>query len=384
MIKILAGVRRSGKSYILNMLYDKFKKRNINENHIIYKSFTNINFQEDYSNKDMFHELKNEIKEKDKKYYFLLDEVQEIDGWEKAINSIFEMYNVDIYITESNSKLTSEKISSYLSGRYILIPIYTLSFKEYIDFNKLYNKNIDDVYEEYKKFGGFPILSTLKEKDQNSAYQILMGIYNSIINKDIMNNHPIKDVNQFNRVVKFIMENMGKIFSANSISTYFKSQNRAISIESIYNYITWLKDAFIIYQCNRYDMKGKNVLATQEKYYLSDIGLKLAIFGYNTEMDASILENIIYLELKRRGYEVYIGKFNNKEIDFIAKKQTEEIHIQVTIQLNTDNYDREVNNLLNIKDSYHKYVVTTNRNNEQIIKGIKVIHISDFLLMDKW
>lgn len=381
MVKIIVGVRRSGKSYILDMIADELVKNGVDNNHVIYRLFTSVEVDDGYSKKDMFNELKNLINDNER-YYFLLDEVQEIDGWEQAINSLFEMSNVDIYVTGSNSKLTSEKISSYLSGRYVLIPVYTLSFKEYIKFRNIHNQNLDDVYKEYVRLGGFPILATSQLTSQK-AYQIVDGIYHSIISKDIMSNHPIKEIEKFNRVVKYIMDNMGKTFSANSIASYLKGQHREISVESVYNYITWLKEAFIIYECNRYDLQGKSILKTQEKFYLSDIALRFANFGYNSKMNASILENIIYLELKRRGYDVYVGKNGDKEIDFIAKRRDEEIQVQATIRI-PENSDREIANLSEIKDFNHKYVVTTDRNDVQNINGIQVIHVVDFLLMENW
>ena len=381
MVKVIVGVRRSGKSYILDMIGDELIKNGIKQDHIIYRLFTSVEVNDGYSKKDMYDEIKDKLKDSER-YYLLLDEVQEVEEWEQAINSLFETQNVDIYVTGSNSKLTSENISSYLSGRYILVPTYTLSFKEYIQFKNIKSDNLDEVYKEYARFGGFPLIAT-SNLDTQKAYQIVDGIYHSIITKDVMSNHPIKEIEKFNRVVKYSMDNMGKTFSANSIATYLKSQHREISVESVYNYITWLKEAFIIYECNRYDLQGKSILKTQEKYYLSDISLRFAIFGYNKKMDASILENIIYLELKRRGYEVFVGKNGNKEIDFIAKKRDEEIQIQATVRL-PDNSNREIDNLSTIKDFNHKYVVTTNRNDIQNINGIKVIHIVDFLLMENW
>ena len=198
-----------------------------------------------------------------------------------------------------------------------------------------------------------------------------------------MTNHPIKEIGKFERIVKFLMDNMGKTFSANSISDYLKSQHRQISVESIYNYIAWLKDAFIFYECGRYDLKGKSILKTQEKYYLSDISLRYALFGYNKSMDDALLENVIYLELKRRGYDVYVGKNGTKEIDFIAKRRDETIEIQATIELPIGS-NREIGNLEELKDFNHKYVITTNRNDTQIVNGIQVIHILDFLLMENW
>lgn len=379
MIKIFAGVRRSGKSYLLDMVGDELLSRGVNLDHIIYRLYTSVDIGSGLNKTVMFNELKSLIKD-DSRYYLLLDEVQEIDGWEQVVNTLFENYNVDIYVTGSNSKLTSENISSYLSGRYVLVPVYTLSFKEYLEFKKM--PPSDKAYDEYKRFGGFPIIANSK-LDHDQAYQVVEGIYYSIITKDILKNHPIKEIEKFERIVKFLMENVGKTFSANSISDYMKSQHREISVETIYNYITWLKDCFIIYECNRYDLKGKSVLKTQEKYYISDISLKYALFGYNQSMDDAILENIIYFELKRRGYEVYVGKNNAKEIDFIAKRRDEEIQIQATYKLPKDS-NREIKNLEGIKDFNHKYVVTTDRNDVQIIDGIKVIHIADFLLQENW
>lgn len=381
MVKIIVGVRRSGKSYILDMIGDELIKNGIKQDHIIYRLFTSVEVNDGYSKKDMYAEIKDKLKDGER-YYLLLDEVQEVEEWEQAINSLFETQNVDIYVTGSNSKLTSENISTYLSGRYILIPIYTLSFKEYIRFKGIKLDDLDEVYKEYARFGGFPLIA-ISNLDTQKSYQIVDGIYHSIITKDVMSNHPIKEIEKFNRVLKYLMDNMGKTFSANSIANYLKSQHREISVESVYNYITWLKEAFIIYECNRYDLQGKSILKTQEKYYLSDISLRFAIFGYNKKMDAAILENIIYLELKRRGYDVFVGKNGDKEIDFIAKKRDEEIQIQATVRL-PDNSNREIDNLSAIKDFNHKYVVTTNRNDVQNINGIKVIHIVDFLLMENW
>lgn len=381
MVKVIVGVRRSGKSYILDMIGDELIKSGIKQDHIIYRLFTSVEVNDGYSKKDMYDEIKDKLKDSER-YYLLLDEVQEVEEREQAINTLFETQNVDIFVTGSNSKLTSENISSYLSGRYILVPTYTLSFKEYIQFKNIKSNNLDEVYKEYARFGGFPLIA-VSNLDTQKVYQIVDGIYHSIIAKDVMSNHPIKEIEKFNRVVKYLMDNMGKTFSANSITNYLKGQHREISVESVYNYITWLKEAFIIYECNRYDLQGKSILKTQEKYYLSDISLRFAIFGYNKKMDASILENIIYLELKRRGYDVFVGKNGDREIDFIAKKRDEEIQIQATVRL-PDNSDREIDNLSTIKDFNHKYVVTTNRNDVQNINGIKVIHIVDFLLMENW
>lgn len=378
-IKILAGIRRCGKSTILEMLHKELISKGIDESNIICKRYTSFEIDDCYTAKDMYNDIKKEMIN-DNKYYLLLDEVQEIDGWEKAINSLLEDTNADIYVTGSNSKLMSSEISTYLTGRYVLIPVYPLSFKEYLDFKSSSTKSKKDLFNEYIKFGGFPIVA-LGNYDEQSAYQIVEGIYNSVITSDITKRHNIVNFDLFNRVVKFIIENVGKTFSANSIVKFLKGEGRALSVESIYNYLEWLEKAFVIYRCRRYDLQGKSVLKTQEKFYLADQSLKYCIMGFNPKSIASMLENIVYFELKRRGYEVYIGKLGTKEIDFVAMKRDERIYVQVCRTL-PENSDREIGNLLTIKDQYPKYVVTLDELSTGNVNGVKIIHLFDFLLKE--
>lgn len=379
-IKILAGIRRCGKSTILEMLHKELIGKGIDKNNIICKRYTSFEIDDCYTAKDMYNDIKKEMIN-DNKYYLLLDEVQEIDGWEKAINSLLEDTNADIYVTGSNSKLMSSEISTYLTGRYVLIPVYPLSFKEYLDFKSSSTKSEKELLNEYIKFGGFPIVA-LGNYDEQSAYQIVEGIYNSVITSDITKRHNIVNFDLFNRVVKFIIENVGKTFSANSIVKFLKSEGRALSVESIYNYLEWLEKAFVIYRCRRYDLQGKSVLKTQEKFYLADQSLKYCIMGFNPKSIASMLENIVYFELKRRGYEVYIGKLGTKEIDFVAIKRDERIYVQVCRTL-PENSDREIGNLLAIKDQYPKYVVTLDELSTGNVNGVKIIHLFDFLLKEE-
>ena len=376
-IKILAGIRRCGKSTILEMLHKELISKGIDKNNIICKRYTSFEIDDCYTANDMYNDIKKEMIN-DNKYYLLLDEVQEIDGWEKAINSLLEDTNADIYVTGSNSKLMSSEISTYLTGRYVLIPVYPLSFKEYLDFKSSSTKSEKELLNEYIKFGGFPIVA-LGNYDEQSAYQIVEGIYNSVITSDITKRHNIVNFDLFNRVVKFIIENVGKTFSANSIVKFLKSEGRALSVESIYNYLEWLEKAFVIYRCRRYDLQGKSVLKTQEKFYLADQSLKYCIMGFNPKSIASMLENIVYFELKRRGYEVYIGKLGTKEIDFVAIKRDERIYVQVCRTL-PENSNREIGNLLAIKDQYPKYVVTLDELSTGNVNGVKIIHLFDFLL----
>lgn len=396
-IKILCGVRRCGKSTILGLFKQKLLEEGIEEKNIIQRLYTNLDF-DDFDAKKMNEDLKNEIEKSDKskKIYLLLDEVQEVENWEKCVNSIFESENVDIYITGSNSKLLSSEISTFLTGRFVLIPIFTLSFSEFIDFRKNYGtenerKNLisEDIseidknylnteFDLYLKNGGFPFIAKTNHT-QEENYQIVDGIYSTVVTRDISKRHKISNLEMFNRVVRFIFENLGKNFSAKTIFDFFKSQFRAISIETIYDYLFYLEEAFIIYRCNRFDIQGKNVLKTQEKYYLSDISLKYSLLGFNPKSIASVLENIVYLELKRRNFVVYIGKFHDKEIDFVATKQDEKIYIQVCRTLPEDS-ERETENLKSIKDNYPKYIVVLDDSVCGNIDGIKIIHIRDFLL----
>ena len=381
LVKILAGVRRCGKSTIFKMLREDFLHRGVSEDHIICKRYTEMDIPENISAKQMYDELLESMKGKGH-CYLLLDEIQEIDGWEKAVNSLLEGADADIYVTGSNSKLMSSEISTYLTGRYISIPVYTLSFKEYLDFKAGSPLSRKELLEEYIRFGGFPIIA-LSEYDEQSAYQIVNGIYHTVVSRDIVKRHRINRQDLFDRVVKYIIENIGKTFSANSISSFLKSEHRKVSVESIYNYLHWLEQAFIIYPCARYDLQGKSLLKTQEKYYLSDVALKYALLGYNRKMLDGAMENIVFLELKRRGYNVFIGKNDTKEIDFVATRRDEKIYVQVCVQI-PEGSDREVGNLMEIRDHYPKYVVTLNEMDTGIENGIKIVHLADFLLAEIW
>ena len=381
LVKILSGVRRCGKSTILEMIQDELKNRGIEQERIISKRYTEMDVDENYTSKEMYAELKNLIADKGRCYLFI-DEPQEVDNWEKVINSLFESENVDIYITGSNSKLMSSEISTYLTGRYVSINCYTLSFKEYLNFKGKTEAYEKDMFEEYLQFGGFPIIG-ISNFDIRSAYQVVDGIYSAVITRDISKRHRIRNKDLFDRVVKYIIENVGKTFSANSIVKFLKNEKRSLSVESIYNYIKWLSEAFIIYPCQRYDLQGKSVLKTQEKYYLSDISIKYSKMGFNKQMTSAMLENIVYLEMKRRGYDVFIGKNDTKEIDFVGIRRDEKIYVQVCVELPTES-TRETDNLMDIKDHYHKYVVCMDDLAIGNENGIEIVHIADFLLRDSW
>jgi predicted AAA+ superfamily ATPase len=377
-VKILTGVRRCGKSTIFRMIKEELIRRGVSEEDIIEKRYTEMDIPEDITVQQMYQELMDAMGDKEH-CYLLLDEIQEVDNWEKAVNNILEDGKADIYVTGSNSKLMSSEISTYLTGRFVEIPVFTLSFREYLEFKKESAISQIELLEEYIRFGGFPIIA-LGEYEETSAYQIVNGIYHTVVSRDIIKGHQIKKQVLFDRVVKYIIENTGKTFSANSISNFLKNEHRSVSVESVYNYLRWLQQAFIIFPCARYDLQGKNILKTQEKYYLADVSLRYALLGYDRKMLDSTMENIVFLELKRRGFDVFIGKNGTKEIDFVAERRDEKIYVQVCVQLPA-NSDREIENLMEIRDHYPKYVVTLNTMDTGNENGIRIVHLADFLLM---
>ena len=381
LVKILAGIRRCGKSTILDMLKDDLIGSGVSADHVIHLRYTSEELDDGMTAKQMYRGIKSKMTD-GQRYYLLLDELQEVEGWEKAINSLLEDANTDIYVTGSNSKLLSGEISTYLTGRYISIPVFTLSFAEYLEFKRDSGRTLKELLSEYIRMGGFPIVA-LGDLDERSSYQIVEGIYNSVITSDITRRHNIMNFDLFNRVVKYVVENVGKTFSANTIVKFMKSEGRSLSVESVYNYLEWLEKAFVIYRCQRYDMQGKTVLKTQEKFYLADASLKYCIMGFNPKSVAAMLENIVYFELRRKGYDVYIGKNAAKEIDFVAVRRDERIYVQVCRNLPEES-DREIANLLEIRDHYPKYVVTLDELAAGNINGVRIVHLADFLLAEDY
>ena len=382
-VKVITGVRRCGKSTIMQMLMQELHKKGVSDERIISIRFDSMEY-EGMTAKQLYEMLKSKISENEKTYLFL-DEVQEIESWEKAVNSINTDYDVDIYVTGSNSRMMSSEISTYLTGRYVSFRVFTLSFAEYLNFKKQYT-TIDDVHKElvsYIKYGGFPAIH-LQEYPIDDAYTIVKDIYNSTIFSDIVRRNQVRKVDQLERIVKFVFDNVGRTFSAKSISDYLKSENRTIDNETVYNYLEKLEKAYILHRCSRYDLKGKELLKTQEKFYLADTSLRYCVLGYHPDTVASSLENIVYLELCRRGYDVKIGKYDTGEIDFVAEKQGDKIYIQVTQELSSEaTIHREYDRLLEIKDNYPKYVLSIDDYSGGNYNGIQTMHIADFLLLEK-
>lgn len=383
-VKVITGVRRCGKSTIMQMLMQELHKKGISDERIISIRFDSMEY-EGMTAKQLYEMLKSKISENEKTYLFL-DEVQEIESWEKAVNSINTDYDVDIYVTGSNSRMMSSEISTYLTGRYVSFRVFTLSFAEYLNFKKQYT-TIDDVHKElvsYIKYGGFPAIH-LQEYPIDDAYTIVKDIYNSTIFSDIVRRNQVRKVDQLERIVKFVFDNVGRTFSAKSISDYLKSENRAVDNETVYSYLEKLESAYILHRCSRYDIQGKEILKTQEKFYLADSSFKYAVLGYNPDSVAAMLENVVYLELLRRGYEVFIGKTPGGEVDFIATRQNNKLYIQITQEINSLKTEkREYDRLLEINDNYPKYLLRTDDFADGNYEGIKTMHVADFLLSDEY
>ena len=383
-VKILTGVRRCGKSTILKMIMEELKKRGISDKQLLIYRFDSMEY-EDMTAKEMFNEIKSKLCDGEKTYLFL-DEVQEIKHWEKVVNSLASDYDVDIYVTGSNSRMMSSEIETYLTGRYIAFRIYTLSFSEYLTFKKEYSdvKAPREELAEYIRLGGFPA-THLQKYSEDEVYTIVRDIYNSTIFSDIVKRNQVRKVDQLERIVKFAFDNVGKTFSAKSISDYLKSERRTIDNETVYNYLEKLENAYILYRCSRYDIQGKELLKTQEKFYLADTALRYSVLGYTQTSVAAMLENVVYLELRRRGYSVNIGKTPDGEIDFIAKKQSEKLYVQVTREITSpETEQREYSRLLEIRDNYPKYLLTTDNFAGGNYEGIKTMHVADFLLSSEF
>lgn len=384
-VKILTGVRRCGKSTILKMIIKKLREeKHVDDEQILSYRFDSMEY-EDMTTKELYLELKSKIIQS-KKTYLFLDEIQEIEGWEKVVNTLASDFDVDIYITGSNSRMMSSEISTYLTGRYITFHIYTLSFEEYLMFKKSYTtlKDLKQEFSQYVRLGGFPA-THLQDYSQDEVYTIVKDIYNSTIFSDIVRRNQVKKIDQLERVVKYTFNNIGNTFSAKSISNYFKSEQRKIDNETVYSYLEKLQKAYILHKCSRYDLQGKDILKTQEKFYLADVSLRYSVLGCTVDSVAASLENIVYLELKRRGYDVYIGKIKDKEIDFVATKQNEKIYVQVTQEIKSEKTQkREYEQLLEIRDNYPKYVVMADDFAGGNYEGIKTMNIVDFLLSKEY
>lgn len=379
-IKVITGVRRSGKSTLLLMYKEYLLNNNVNENEIIHINFESAMYDYIRNYKDLYEEIKNKLSKR--KTYILLDEVQNISEWEKAINSLNVDFNVDIYITGSNAYLLSSELATLLSGRYIEIKMYPLSFKEYLKFNAYDTNDLENKFYEYLKYGGLPAITQIKDKN-NLIMAYLNDIYNAIVKKDIIERNNIKDISLLENIVKYISANIGSPISANKISDYLNS-NKIVEKSNhltIDNYLKMLENAFIVYKADRSDIRSKALLKTLGKYYIADTGLRNIILGFRNIDEGHLLENVVYLELLRRGFKVNIGKTLEYEVDFIAESPNEIKYYQVSQSIKENSViKREIRSLESIQDNYEKTILTMDKSVNKDYNGIKVKNIIDFLL----
>lgn len=302
------------------------------------------------------------------------------------MNSFMTDFDVDVYVTGSNSRMMSSEISTYLTGRYVAFRVYPLTFSEYLMFRKEYGAIADTKAEltRYLRQGGFPAIQ-LKEYTEEEVYTIVRDIYNSTIFTDIVKRNQIRKVDQLERVVKYTFSNVGQTFSALTLSKYLKSQQRTMDPETVYSYLNKLESAYILHRCSRYDIKGKEILKTQEKFYLADTAFRHSVLGYDSDSISNMIENVIYMELRTRGYDVYVGKLDSREIDFVATRKDEKLYIQATKEISgMETKKREYENFLAIPDNYPKYVLRLDEFAEGNYEGIKTMHVADFLLSKEY
>ena len=380
-IKVITGIRRCGKSTLLKLFKEYLLENDVNEKQIIYINFESMQFDDIKDYKLLYEYIKEHIVE-DSRTYLLLDEVQEVVHWEKAVNSFLVDFNVDIYLTGSNAWLLSSELSTLLSGRYVEIKMLPLSFKEYMDFIEEPSNDKERNFQSYLRYGGLPPIIELNH-NFNMIQPFLSGIYNTVLMKDIVQRNTVRDPALLDNLVRFLADNVGNSISTKKISDYLTSAGRKTTSATIDNYLQMLEKAFIFYRANRYDIKGKLYLKTQEKYYIVDTDIRNNLLGLRNMDYGHILENVVYLELLRRGFDVYIGKIGSMEVDFIAVKANKKIYYQVSASiLDEKTKERELRSLMSIPDQYDKILLTMDKPYAKYFEGIKWMNIIDFLLED--
>jgi len=384
LVKVLTGIHRSGKSTLLKLIQQELISSGVLD-HQIYS----INFESmAYKNRDInsiYEELKRFASDQNSKLYIFLDEIQELNGWESMVNSLRVNLNCDLYITGSNSKLLSGEMATYLAGRYIEIPVYTFSFQEIMMMNhqKNINRPREEEFKTFLRLGGMPFIYD-QELDEGSALEYLKDIYRSIVLKDIVARHAIRDIELLERVITYLFANVANSFSGPNLIKYLKQEKRTLSLETIYNYITYAQEACLLYLAPRTEVQGKGLLKFQEKIFLADHGIRQAIYGYNERDINQVLENIVCLELLRRGFKVFVGKVKEKEIDFIAEKQGQKLYIQVAYLITDQSVaSREFSVLKGIRDNFPKLVLSLD-SFDFSSEGIVHKNLIDFLLQEDW
>lgn len=385
LVKVMTGIRRCGKSVMLELIKQEIIESGVNPSQFISVNFEKMAFAHLQTAKALHDEVIKRAAGLSGKVYLFFDEIQEVKDWEKCINSFRVTLDCDIYITGSNAKLLSGELATYLGGRYVEFVIYPFSFAEFLEIYRPIapDKSVDECFRKYLLSGGMPYLANIRYAEEPSK-QYLHDLFNSVQLKDIVKRNNIRDVDLLERIIAYVMANIGNPFSAGSLVKFFKSEKRTVAAETILNYIRYCCDAYLFYQVKREDLQGKQILASNEKYYIADHGIREAVFGGNTRDINLVLENIVYLELLRRGYEVTVGRTGDREIDFVCKKRGEKLYVQVVYLLAAEEtVAREFGAYDNIRDNYPKYVVSLDEF-DMSRGGIKHRNIRDFLLTEEW
>jgi predicted AAA+ superfamily ATPase len=382
-IKVLTGMRRSGKSVLLELIRDELLRRGVAPENIVFINLESLRYERLKEYHALYEEISEKVSKVKGRLYLLLDEIQETKEWERAVNSFRVDFDCDIYLTGSNAKLFSGELATLLSGRYVEIKVYPLGFHEYMAFAEANpdeaGRSEKELFASYLQFGGLPGIHQMKwESDRLLLY--LQDIYNSILLKDVVARNRVRDTALLEKIVVYLMDNIGNTFSAKTISDFLKSQGRKLSTETVYNYLAALESACLVHRVSRYDIKGKKLLETQEKYYLTDLGIRHAVMGYREQDVAGMLENVVFLELLRRRYTVYIGKQQEAEVDFVAERDGERLYIQVCYLLTEENMQREFTPLTRIQDNFEKVVLSMNEMPGRGYEGIKHKNVIRFLL----
>ena len=387
-VKVITGIRRSGKSVVLRLIYNELKNQGVEERRIVYMNFESFEWIDLLDAKALYAHMKAVVEKTEGRIYILLDEVQEVKGWERAVNSFLVDWDVDVYVTGSNSKLLSSELATYLAGRYVSFHVMPLSFREYLLFHAIAPGEQKEVlrgeFQKYLRMGGFPVVHTA-DYDYEAIYKLVYDIYSSVILRDTVQRYGVRNVELLERVVKFVFDNIGNRLNAKNIADFFKSQQRKVDLNTVYNYLEALQGAYVIQRVPRYDLKGREQLQVNEKYFVSDLSLIYAVMGYKDRQISGALENIVYWEMCRRGYDVFVGKQENREVDFVGLRKNERIYVQVTYRMDTaETAEREFAPLLAIKDHYPKFVVSLDEFWQDNVEGVKHRHIVDFLLDENW
>lgn len=379
-IKVITGIRRCGKSTMMLLIQQLMEEEGVKRKQIISINFESMKYYHLRTSIALYNYVSELLKTMESPAYLFFDEIQIVKDWEEAVNSLFLDFQVDMYITGSNSQLLSSELSTLLTGRFIHIKMQVLSFTEMLEFRSGQEDTQENLLWLYIRRGGFPAVHLTTDYDERATYMIINDIFDSIVLRDVVQRFKIRDVELLRRILSFIADSVGSTISAKRIADYFKSQIRSVDINTVYTYLDALVSSFLITRVQRYDIQGKELLKTQEKYYLADSGLQHAVFGYRDRHVSGILENIVYSELVRRGYTVYIGKMGTQKVDFIAEQPPKKLYVQVAFKLESEEtVQREFSPLLSIRDSFPKFVVTMDPHFQDTIEGVRHIGLYQFL-----